>query len=227
MKRLIVMVLLTGCIWGTAIGQKRGRMLSQDDFSKPLDTTKWIVEMANAPQSSVYADSGRLVLDTRGGVTVWLNRKLTGNIHISFNRKVRIAGKENDRLSDLNVFWMASDPRNEHLFTRNGIFERYDSLRLYYVGMGGNTNTTTRFRKYLGDGTKPLLQEYLDPEHLLEANKEYHIDILVKEGVTTFLVDDVVYFTYKDALPLSEGYFGFRATWSRQEITDFSIRRLQ
>ncbi|WP_238430398.1 DUF6250 domain-containing protein [Chitinophaga agri] len=121
---------------------------------------------------------------------------------------------------------MATDLRNRHLFTRNGVFESYDSLSLYYVGMGGNTNTTTRFRKYEGNGQKILLQEYLDAAHLLTANQTYHVDIVVRDGVVTFSVDDIVYFSYNDPSPLQKGYFGFRSTWSRQEISNFSVKQL-
>jgi rhamnogalacturonan endolyase len=87
--------------------------------------------------------------------------------------------------------------------------------------MGGNTNSTTRFRKYEGNGERTLLQEYTDASHLLKPNKNYHIKIEVLNGITSFWVDGICYFNYKDPSPLSEGYFGFRSTWSRQEISNF------
>jgi rhamnogalacturonan endolyase len=99
--------------------------------------------------------------------------------------------------------------------------QQYDSLQLYYVGMGGNTNSTTRFRKYEGNGERTLLQEYTDASHLLKPNKNYHIKIEVLNGITSFWVDGICYFTYKDTSPISEGYFGFRSTWSHQEISNF------
>ena len=210
-----------------ADAQRRGRTLIMEKFDKPLDTTKWVVEMTPDQHSAVYTDGGRLILDTRAGVTVWLKHKMHSNFHASFIRKVLVEGKRNDRLSDLNVFWMATDPHDINLFKRTGVFEAYDSLSLYYVGMGGNTNTTTRFRKYEGNGKKPLLQEYLDAGHLLAANKEYCIDIWVRNGVTIFAVDGVEYFHYSDPAPLREGYFGFRSTWSRQEISNFQLTSIQ
>jgi rhamnogalacturonan endolyase len=160
-------------------------------------------------------------------VTTWLNKLLQGNILIEYKRTVLVDGGVNDRLSDLNQFWMSADPRNNNLFTRKGIFEAYDSLRLYYVGMGGNTNTTTRFRKYHGDGQKPLLQEYLDKAHLLQPNKTYHIQTIVYNGATQFIVDGIPYFTYKDASPLTSGYFGFRSTQSRQAIDEVRVYALE
>lgn len=204
-----------------------GTLIYSDNFTNPLDTSRWIVEMAPAPNSSVYTQHGKLVLDTKGGVTVWLNMSLSKNIRIEYDRKVVIAGGVNDRLSDLNNFWMARDPRNKNLFTRNGVLESYDSLQLYYVGMGGNSNRTNRFRKYEGNGERKLLQEYTDPAHLLQANKVYHITIVVKNGVTSFWVDGACYFSYKDPAPLLEGYFGFRSTKSHQEITKFRVYQLE
>ena len=48
-----------------------------------------------------------------------------------------------------------------------GIFQRYKSLTLMYVGYGGNHNSTTRFREYFGQGmdtkddvTRPVIKEY-------------------------------------------------------------------
>jgi hypothetical protein len=197
------------------------------DFTKAIDTSEWVAEIEPQPSSSVYAKDGKLLMDTKGGVTVWLKKRLRGNIQIEYKRTVLVEGNSNDRLSDLNQFWMAEDPRNSNLFGRTGVFAQYDSLRLYYVGMGGNSNTTTRFRKYQGTGEKTLLQEYKDESHLLKAGKEYLIKIIVSDGMSSFWVDDVCYFTYVDPDPLREGYFGFRAVHSRQAIEDFKIYQLR
>ena len=220
---------------GTAVAGGAGRIargvagagwvIFSDDFRGPLDPRTWVAEIEPKPGgvSDVYSGNGRLVLDTRGGVTVWLNRLLQDNFRIEFDRKVVVDTGRNDRLSDLNVFWMATDPHRTSVFGRSGRFESYDSLLLYYVGMGGNTNKTTRFRKYLGDGGKPVLREYLDAAHLLVANKTYHIRIIVDKGTTSFWVDGECFFTYTDPEPPGRGYFGFRSTWSRQEISHFRV----
>jgi hypothetical protein len=206
---------------------KKKTLIFRDDFSKGFDTAVWKAEIAAQPPSSVYVKNGQLVLDTKGGVTVWLKKWLQGNILIKYKRTVLLDSGVNDRVSDLNQFWMATDPRNPYLFTRDGVFEAYDSLRLYYVGMGGNTNTTTRFRKYHGDGQKPLLQEYLDKSHLLQPNKTYHLQTIVYNGVTQFIVDGIPYFTWKDAAPLTSGFFGFRSTKSRQVIDEVSVYKIE
>jgi hypothetical protein len=195
-------------------------------FETPLDADLWCVEMDSLPHSSVTVSNGKLITDTKGGVTVWLNKPLEGNIEITFKRKVVVADGINDRLSDMNLFWMASDPNNSNLFTRRGKFAEYDSLLLYYVGMGGNTNTTTRFRRYNGNGEKPLLFENNNTDYLLKANHEYAIKVVVNNGTTTYWVDGECIFEYHDPNPITVGYFGFRSTWSRHEIRNFKVVQL-
>ena len=207
-----------------SVSPAKGKLLFSEDFSKTLDSKRWIAEIEPKGESSVYTKDKKLIMDTAGGVTVWFNQKLEGNIRIEYDWTVLVDSGKNDRLSDLNQFWMASDPRNENLFTRSGKFETYDSLALYYVGYGGNTNTTTRFRKYHGNGEKPLLQEYLDTPHLLKPNHTYHIVITVYNGRTTFSVDGEVLFDFEDHQdPLIGGYFGFRSTAARHAIGGFRV----
>lgn len=205
---------------------ERAAILFADDFSAPLNSDLWHIEMEERPNSSVFTQNKHLVLDTRGGVTVWLKKLLEGDFLIEYNRKVLVGDGPNDRLSDLNQFWMATDPRNPDLFTRKGKFVEYDSISMYYVGFGGNTNTTNRFRKYMGNGEKVILDEKNHPTYLLEANKEYKIQILVRRGIVAFWVDDTFFFEYNDPEPLSRGYFGFRSTWSRQEISNLKIYQI-
>ncbi|MCK7559820.1 DUF6250 domain-containing protein [Chitinophaga sedimenti] len=197
-----------------------------DEFTAPIDTANWVAEVASEGQSRVFSGNGKLILDTRGGVTVWFKQPLAGNYRIEYDRTVVMAGGENDRISDLNQFWLASDPRHPSLFTRGGVFEEYDSLRLLYVGMGGNYNSTTRFRYYDGTGRKTLLASRNDSAHLLRANVTYHIAIEVRKGKTSFWVDGERVFYLRDKRIAGPGYFGFRSTWSRQEISGFKVYRL-
>ncbi|SDJ90280.1 hypothetical protein SAMN05421823_101376 [Catalinimonas alkaloidigena] len=205
-------------------GYERGSLLFQDRFDQGM--RHWKAEAPNTAASAVTVEGGKLLIDVDGGATVWLDQKLSGDLWIEYKRKVVVDGGKNDRLSDLNQFWMASDPQNPDLFTRRGVFSEYDSLQLYYAGVGGNTNTTTRFRKYPGNGERVLHEDLTDPAHLLQPNREYTITILVKEGLTTFWVDGERYFAFQDSAPLREGYFGFRTVQSRQEIDDFRVYRL-
>lgn len=205
--------------WGT-----RGKLLHADDFEHGLQ--QWVTEYKAAPGSAIALVDGKLVIDSAGGATAWFHQPLSGNYLITYTRKVVLDHGRNDRLSDLNQFWMASDPRNPNLFTRNGVFEQYDGLRMYYAGIGGNTNKTTRFRKYTGDGQRMLLADLADPAHLLAPNKRYLVETAVYDGCTRVTVDGNVYFTYRDPDPLREGYFGLRTTQSRHEIDDLKIYQL-
>jgi rhamnogalacturonan endolyase len=221
----IVLAALCGCAQAadcTAWGRP-GAVLFQEDFSGPL--TDWVAEYARKPGNVVETRDGRLVLDVDSGATVWLARPLSGNVLISFTRRVVVDGGRNDRLSDLNMFWMARDPRRAHLFTRGGRFEEYDDLALYYAGIGGNGNTTTRLRRY-GDGGRELVGEYTDAAHLLAPNRDFRIEIAVYDGCTRVRVDGATWFTYRDPHPLASGWFGLRTTWSRQTVDDVKIQRL-
>lgn len=186
----------------------------------------WRVEQEDPQRTLVQAEPGQLTLESAAGLTVWLDHPLSGAYRIRFVREVRLAGRPYDRLSDLNQFWAASDPANPNLFTRSGVLNEYDDLDLYYVGMGGNWNSTTRFRYYNGRGQRQLLGEFTDAQHLLQPNRQYEIVIELGSGGTRFLVDGEPYFQARYAAPPAAGYFGFRTVWSRQVITDFAIMPL-
>lgn len=207
--------------------EPKGKVLYSEDFSGTLDPNRWQTEIEPVGQSEVHTANGKLILNTAGGVTVWFKPRLEGNVRIEYDWTVLVGSGRNDRLSDLNQFWMATDPRNANLFSRNGKFESYDSLSLYYVGFGGNTNSTTRFRKYHGNGQKPLLREYLDSGHLLKANHTYHIVITVVDGRTTFSVDGDMLFDFTDPAPLRAGWFGFRSTAARHAVDRFRVWRVE
>lgn len=205
--------------WG-----RRGALLFADDFSGPL--RGYVAEYERKPGNAVATRDGRLVIDVDSGATVWLDKPLSGDVLITYTRRVIMDGGRNDRLSDFNHFWMARDPRGANLFTRGGKFEDYDDLELYYAGVGGNTNSTTRLRRY-GDGQRLLLAEYKDAAHLLLPNRDYRVEIAVVRGCTRMLVDGEQWFAYRDPRPLTSGYFGFRTTWSRQSIDDLHIYTLK
>lgn len=207
------------------LSYKIGKLLYKDDFDNGLKN--WVLEIPSAPGSAVTVKSNKLLIDVDGGATIWLNKKLSGNVMITYKRKVIVDTGRNDRLSDLNQFWMATDPRNKNLFTRSGAFSEYDSLLLYYAGFGGNSNTTTRFRKYTGNGERVLYNDLTDKEHLLEPNKDYSVGIVVYHGLSKFFIDGKAFFSFRDINPIRKGYFGFRTTQSRQEISDFKVYRLK
>jgi len=198
-------------------------LLYADDFTRGL--ANWVAEFRPA-QSAVKAAAGKLTVDVAGGATVWFKPALAGDYLVRYRRKVVVDGGRNDRLSDLNQFWMAQDPARHHLYTRDGTFEQYDGLRLYYAGIGGNGNTTTRLRRYGGNGERVLLGDLRDARHLLRANHDYLVEVAVFRGCTQVALDGEVLFSYRDPQPLRTGNFGFRTTQSRQEISDFQVFRL-
>ena len=203
----------------------KGGLLYEEAFNE-TSLDNWVVEVEKPDQSVVEVREGHLNIDVGGGATIWFKHKLQGNILIEYDVVVIKGGGKNDRVSDLNQFWMATDPENSDLFTRSGKFSQYHALRLYYVGMGGNNNSTTRFRRYPGGGERPLLGEHKDHEHLLTPNTKFHIEIICFNGQTQFRVNGKVYHSFQDPVPLREGHFGFRTVRNHQKIDNFKIHRL-
>jgi hypothetical protein len=201
---------------------QKSKLIFADDFSQKTLGADWVVETAAEDSNGYRIQNGQLEFNTKGGITLWYRKKLSGNYLIEYDRTVVMNGLANDRLSDLNQFWMVSDPQQK-MFTRKGGFREYDSLRMYYVGMGGNYNTTTRMRRYDGKGALQIVGEYTDSTHLLLPNKIYHVSISIKNGTTKFMVDGKEYFSFKDPEPLTEGWFAIRSTKSRQRIDNVRI----
>jgi len=203
-----------------------GALLQADDFRHGL--AAWTVEQQ--PGGTVTAADGRLVIDDANGCTVWLRAPLEAPVVITYTARVSSAS----RVSDLNCFWMASDPaRPEVLFApghhRDGKFASYDTLRTYYVGYGGNTNSTTRFRRYDGAGARPLLpgHDLTAPEFLLQPDHAYRIALVAAaDGRVQYVRDGQVIFDWRDPAPLHRGWFGFRTVHSRIEISDFQVHAL-
>ncbi|HVS52476.1 MAG TPA: DUF6250 domain-containing protein [Opitutaceae bacterium] len=185
-----------------------------------LDLRCWSVEQQ--PGGSVAIRGDALVIDDAAGCTVWWRERLTAPVEISYDVTVVARGGPHDRVSDVNCFWMAVDPRSPDAMPagRSGKFEDYDALRTYYVGMGGNENTTTRFRRYAGDGTKPLLPEHdrREKKFLLAPNRTYRIRLVAREGGAEFWCDGEKFFSWRDPAPLTSGWFALRTVQSHLEI---------
>jgi hypothetical protein len=234
MYQTFIQVIIIVCL--PLIGQSQTpyrikKQIFKDNFDAKLDTSNWFCELKNTPNNNAFVENGQLVIDVSKGATVWFKKKLKNKWCIEFDRTVPMQGGKNDRLSDFNIFWQATDPLSKkggkRLFGRSPEFENYDSLSLYYIGFGGNTNTTTRFRKYQGTGEKTILKEYTDGGHLLEANKTYHCRLVMWRDSTFFYVNNELFFSFKDTKPLKNGYFGFRTTQSRHWIDNFKIYKIR
>lgn len=189
----------------------------------------WAVEQM--PGGTVKLQDGALVIEDAAGCTAWWREKITAPVEITYDVTVVDAGGKRDRLSDLNCFWMAVDPRSANPpyapgQARSGNFSDYDSLLTYYVGYGGNNNTTTRFRRYDGTSDRPLLPEHdlRKPPFLLQANHVYHIRLVARDGLAEYYRDGDKVFSFRDPAPLSSGWFAIRTVRSHLVVRNLAIR---
>jgi len=201
-----------------------GQTLYRDDFHHGLD--RWRVELEKG--GHVTARDGVLAIDVPGGCTVWFEPELAGAVEIRYEARMVRAGGPNDRVSDLNAFWMATDARSADFFAvhRSGAFADYNQLRAYYVGQGGNSNTTTRFRRYIGDPElRPLLPEHDRKAPLLEPNVWREIRLVANGRRIQYYAAGKLIFDFHDPQPYTRGRFGFRTTQSHVEIRGFEVGR--
>lgn len=198
-------------------------VIAEDNFV--TDSGKWTSELQSG--GTVAASGGILDIDVPNGATVWLEQEIEGPYEIEFTATPVSDGGPNDKVTDLNTFWNARDVRSPgDIFatTRNGAFAQYDYLKTYYVGQGANLNTTTRFRKYVGEpGNRPLIYDYTSP--LIEANVPIRVRIQVNGRQIRYYSDDQLVFDYTDPDPYPSGWFAFRTVASHFHIEDFTIWR--
>ncbi|MCI3270800.1 DUF6250 domain-containing protein [Streptomyces cylindrosporus] len=203
----------------------RRRLLAHDDFRHGLG--KWAVELEQG--GTVAASRGMLEVDVPAGATVWFRQRLDGPYVIEYTATAVSEGGVDDRVSDLNNFWNATDVRSpDDIFAtrRGGALAEYDYLRTYYVGYGANTNTTTRLRRYVGQaGARPLVYDYTEP--LLVANEPNRVRIVSDGPTVRWWNNGRLVFDYEDQEPYTSGHFAFRTTWSHFRISDFKVWRLR
>jgi hypothetical protein len=112
---------------------------------------------------------------------------------------------------------------------RSGRFADYNDLLTYYVGLGGNRNSTTRFRRYIGDPVqRPLLPEHdlSAPDFMLVPNQKQTIILKADRTAIEFKRDGRALFRFEDAEPYTQGWFAIRTTWSHLRISRLRIRSL-
>lgn len=228
--RQILALILWLSVSITMLTNLSGKCLYEDDFMHGLG--QWVVEQRQG--GSVRAIDGKLEIKDKQGCTVWFKNKLHAPVSITYEATIVSEGGEFDRLSDLNCFWMASDPNDPNNLwysghPRTGSFLTYDTLQAYYVGYGGNDNSTTRFRRYLGTGEKPLLPEHdlQEERYFLKPNHVYQIKLEADSGVVRYIRDGELIFEYEDPNFLNEGWFGFRTVNSHMTIQKFCVIRPQ
>jgi len=203
-------------------------LLHQDDFDSGL--SQWHIE-AEQP-GRISAANGVLDIDVPAGVTLWFKPRLEGPLTIEFEATAVSEGGPNDKVSDLNVFWMANNVDGQQpVFAqrRSGKFEEYNALLTYYVGLGGNRNTTTRMRRYIGDPVlRPLRPGYdlADAQYMLVPNKPQAIRLVANGRIIEYWRDGTRIFHLEDAAPYVNGWFALRTTYSHLRIARLRIRLL-
>ena len=230
MQKMFIVLFLFGVVSGFAAQHGNVSGLNSREFDE-----YWLVE-SESPDFTVsfYGDTAEIVSPM--GLTLWRKDKMRGDVTIEYDACV-VMEDDDDRLSDLNCFWMASDPKfpddiMARADWRNGVFLRCYTLQLYYLGYGGNYNTTTRFRRYNGNEAAvtnatvrpPVLVEYTDSAHLLQPSHWYHVKIVGRGNRVQYYVDGECIVDYVDKNPLKEGWFGFRTTLSRTRLTNFRYK---
>ena len=210
-------------------------LLYQDDFTK--DLSNWCVEQT--PDGTTSIIDAKLDMNDgsgahgKGGCTVWFREKLSSPILIEYDASMVQEGGPNDRVSDLNCFWMATDPAHPRDFfagsrERGGNFKKYDDLQLYYVGFGANGNATTRFRRYpRSRDDKGLRPEYdlSEAKFMNLPNKTVKVRILAEGEKVRYYSDGELIFEFTDPAPYREGWFGFRTVRSHVRISNFRVYR--
>lgn len=205
-----------------------GTLLYSDDFSQGM--AQWVVEKTDA--STVAIKQEALDIDDGAGVTVWFQHDIQTPSVIEFEGTVVVEGGPNDRGTDLNFFWMAQEPGSTDFFAksewRGGDMRKYDPMRLYYVGYGANDNSTTRFRRYPGDGSRPLLPEYdvTAKQFMNIPNQPTNIKIINLDDQVLVYSNNNKLYEINDKELFKSGKFGFRTWKSHLAVDNFKVYSL-
>ncbi len=210
---------------------------AEDDGVAGLDSKSfnkyWIIESESPDYCVNHIDENTIEIVAPKGFTLWRKEKLTAPVTVEYDACV-VVENDGDRLSDLNCFFMASDPKNPNDISkradeRHGVFVNCYALQMYYLGYGGNSNTTTRFRRYDGneqgitdESQRPaILREYTDEDHLLKANHWYHIKITTSGNQLSYYIDGERIVDFHEANMLRQGWFGLRTTEAHLQFKNF------
>ena len=226
LDRRAVLAALAATPFADQTPQVREQRLFADDFRRGLD--QWVIE-AEKP-ATVQARDGVLDIVSPAGLTAWFKPELIGPVVIAYEAMAVSEGGPYDRVSDLNAFWMAREVGGgsplDH--ARSGAFADYDTLETYYVGQGGNGNTTTRFRRYVGrPGERPLLprHDHATPDEMLTPNRWTSVRLVADGSRIEYWSDGRRLFDLEDSAPYTRGWFGLRTTQSHLRMRNFSVSR--
>lgn len=245
---LVLMLLATSCnppIWSRmqrrADAERKAKaqlksqvLLAHDTFGQSL--VHWTAEAEGQLELRYLDKEACLDIKTDAGLSFWYNKPLEGNIRISYEIQAVDQGEQLDRVSDLNCYWMASDPFNpdsimERSEFRKGAASRYYSLQLYSMSMGANENTTTFFQRFNGDyqtfrnemKRPDILTQYSDDAHLILPNRWYRMDLMVQDGRVKVLRDGEILVDFQDPMPLKKGWFCIRTKENHLRLRAFSV----
>ena len=109
------------------------------------------------------------------------------------------------------------------------IFERFERALPCELGpllASASGEEKRELRRYLGDGTKPLLPDHdrTEPATLLTPNQTYRIRITVANGVTEYWRNGERIFSFADPSPLRSGWFALRTVRSHLVIRNLELR---
>jgi hypothetical protein len=204
----------------------QGKRLHVDDFR---DLKRWTVE-AEKPATATTKD-GALDIVAPAGFTAWFKPELAGPVAITYQALAVSEGGPLDRVSDLNCFWMAREANGgsplDH--PRSGAFADYDTLKTYYVGQGGNSNTSTRFRRYVGKaGDRPMLpqHDHSAADELLTPNRWTTVRLIADGPRIEYWSGGRRLFEHQDPEPYTRGWFALRTTQSHLRVRKFEVFRL-
>ena len=200
--------------------------------SNHLTKSDWVVEQQ--PGGTVTFNNNVLEIIDAKGCTVWFKHALEGNVSISYDATIIKNGGEFDRASDLNCFWMATDPNKPDDFFKNsknraGKFTNYHELLQYYVGYGGHHNTKTRFRRYNGEQNSPLLKEHdlTASQFMITPNKKMRVTLIADGQKVQYLMNGKLIFELEDSAPYRKGYFGIRTVNNHMKIENLEIKAIK
>lgn len=188
------------------------------ELSASAAGSSWLIESASKDAKVTWSRDSVCDIVAPKGLTLWNRTLLQGDVVIDYEARIM----SDARVSDLNCFWMA-DKALSGAKSRKGEFSRASEMSLYYVGYGGNSNTTTRFRRYDGQPQPAVIREYTDASHLIKADHWYRIHLESCQGRVLYVIDGDTLVNYVDLQPLRSGYFGFRTTESHAQLRRFRI----
>ena len=111
MNRILFVLFFVLCSAVASFGQSG---LNSREFKK-----YWQVE-SESPGYRVTFSGDTCELLSPKGLTLWRKEKMRQGMTVEYDACVVDEGKPGDRLSDLNCFWLASDPHAKNLWTRAG-----------------------------------------------------------------------------------------------------------